>query len=92
MHDDHSHPTPRDYIIVGVVLAIVTIIELQAAEMPALASIRVPFLLVLTLVKAALVAMYFMHLKSDTRLYTLYFCIGIFVFALPFTIVMLALF
>jgi len=90
MKDTHSHPTPKTYIIIGVILAIVTVIELWATG-GAPESIRVPLLLVLTLIKAGLVAMYFMHLKMDSRLYVAMFCVGIFLFALPFTLVMLVI-
>ena len=90
MDNSHSHPTPKDYLIIGALLTVATIIEIWATD-GAPGAIRVPLLLILTVIKAALVAGYFMHLKMDSRLYILFFCIGIFVFALPFTMVMIIL-
>ena len=59
------------YLLIGAVLAVVTAIEVQvprwlSADHPLL----ILTLLVLAITKAALVAMYFMHLKSDSRVYT----------------------
>ena len=77
------------YIVVGGILGVVTLIELWAATLPAY---RVPALLILTVIKAALVVLYYMHLKFDSRLYSVLFAGGIFILAIPFTIVLMLLF
>jgi caa(3)-type oxidase subunit IV len=88
--NETQHPTKRTYIIIAVVLAIATIIELGVVNMTD-ETARTSILLALTLVKAALVALFYMHLKFDSRLYTAMFVVGIFVFTIPFAIVMLIL-
>jgi caa(3)-type oxidase subunit IV len=80
------HPTPRDYVKIGVALALVTALEVltyyfspnQAflgVRMPA--SVMVPVLLILAVIKFALVVLWFMHLKFDSRLYMRLFVAGL---------------
>ncbi|MEM7029114.1 MAG: cytochrome C oxidase subunit IV family protein [Chloroflexota bacterium] len=92
-HDSH-HPTVKTYLVIGVILTISTLAELWITEW-APGNTRNNLLYLFTIVKAVLVAAYFMHLKmdftGDKRLFTVFFVIGIFVFALPFTLVMLIL-
>jgi heme/copper-type cytochrome/quinol oxidase subunit 4 len=81
----HTHPGPAKYIQVAVVLFILTALEVLAYEIghggaltalrPTIEPIVVPILLVLSAIKFALVAMFYMHLKQDERLLS-----GIFVF------------
>jgi heme/copper-type cytochrome/quinol oxidase subunit 4 len=84
---DHSHPGPAVYIKIGVILFILTAAEVAVYELgyhhaeagvgALLHPIVVPVLLVLSAVKFALVAMFYMHLKQDSKLFT-----GVFVFPL----------
>lgn len=78
-HDDHAHPTPGLYLKVAVILFVFTALEVLAYEvghrptMPLHAVVEpmvVPILLVLSAAKFALVAMFYMHLKQDSRLFT----------------------
>lgn len=99
--DAHAHPGPAKYIQVAIVLFVLTALEVLAYEigvgnvMPGLRStvepIVVEILLVLSAIKFALVAMFYMHLKSDGKLLT-----GIFVFpiiiALAIAAALIALF
>ena len=64
----HAHPGPWTYILVGLILLILTIIEVAIVYIPALAGVLVPVLMVLMVIKFALVVMYFMHLKFDSPL------------------------
>ena len=83
-HDD-SHPGPGLYIKIGVVLFVLTALEVAAYEVAHrpgalgtfLEPILVPVLLLLSAAKFALVAMYYMHLKQDSKLFS-----GLFVFPL----------
>ncbi len=65
----HDHPTPRKYLMIMIWLSVLTAIELVVvqpwAHVPKAAMIL--GLIVLAVVKAALVAAYFMHLKMDPR-------------------------
>jgi cytochrome c oxidase subunit IV len=82
----HDHPTPGMYTKVGLVLFVLTALEVALYEVTfgehagALGDLRmvfVPVLLSLSFAKFALVAMFYMHLKQDHRLFA-----GVFVFPL----------
>ncbi|HEX6090880.1 MAG TPA: cytochrome C oxidase subunit IV family protein [Gemmatimonadales bacterium] len=82
---EKSHPGPGVYIKIGVVLFVLTALEVAAYEVAhrpgslgtLLQPILVPVLLLLSAAKFALVAMYYMHLKQDSKLFS-----GLFVFPL----------
>jgi cytochrome c oxidase subunit IV len=84
---EHSHPTAGVYAKVGLILFVLTALEVGLYEITygehagAFAGdIRpffVPMLLLLSAAKFALVAMFYMHLKQDSKLFS-----GIFVFPL----------
>ena len=91
MHDQHSHPVhgTRTYWIIGAILFVVTGLEIIAYYIEEqLGTAAVPVILALSAAKFALVVMFFMHLKYDSKLFT-----GIFLF--PFalaTLVIVSLF
>lgn len=60
--------TPRQYIMLGVILTMITVIELAVSFAPALQSVLVPILLVLSAIKFAAVVAYFMHLRFESKL------------------------
>jgi cytochrome c oxidase subunit 4 len=84
---EHSHPTPSVYVRIGVTLFVLTALEVALYEIgrrgqppglaAAIAPIFVELLLVLSAFKFALVAMFYMHLKQDSRLFS-----SVFVFPL----------
>jgi cytochrome c oxidase subunit 4 len=69
-HHGHGHaPNIREYMVIFVVLAVLTVIEV-AITRPELHIARVPMTLALiglALTKAAIVALYYMHLKHETK-------------------------
>ncbi len=94
---EHDHPTPGTYAKIGLFLFVLTALEVGLYEMTYGASAGefgrqlqpffIPILLLLSAVKFALVAMYYMHLKNDSKLFS-----GVFVFPLIIaTVVILAL-
>jgi cytochrome c oxidase subunit IV len=93
-HTEHAHPTASVYAKVGLVLFVLTALEVGLYEItygehagPFGESIRpffVPLLLLLSAAKFALVAMFYMHLKQDSRLFT-----GVFVFPLTIAAVII---
>lgn len=90
MNDSHhTSPSWRQYVGIAVALGILTLIELWAAT---LTGFKVGLLLVLTVLKAALVALWYMHLRFDSRLYSILFAGAIIVFAIPLTIILMLLF
>lgn len=64
MADTHAHKSPN-YMAVWAWLAALTVLEIGAYFMPA--PTKYPILLGLALGKAALVALYFMHLRFDVK-------------------------
>jgi caa(3)-type oxidase subunit IV len=64
-----------NYFLVLVFLVAFTAIEVAVSYMTG--GIRVPLLLILAFVKASLVILYFMHLRSDSRIYAWWFLLGL---------------
>ena len=81
MRDGVAH-TPN-YFNVFLALAVLTLLEVGASFLP-VPAIRLPLLIALMVAKVALVAMYYMHLKFDSRWYT-----AIFLFPLPFVLLVI---
>ena len=95
--EEHTHPSSGVYVKIGLVLFVLTALEVGLYEFTygehagstghALQPFFVPLLLALSAAKFALVAMFYMHLKQDHRLFS-----GVFVFPLIIaTVVILAL-
>ena len=63
-----------NYVGVFVVLAVLTLIEIGVTYLPLP---HIPILVPLALLKAALVAMFYMHLRFDRRIFTTLFAFGI---------------
>ena len=74
---EHAHPGPKTYTIVGVILAIITLIEVWAYNQPFLRPALVPILLVLSAVKFATVVGFYMHLRFDNPLFLAVFGFGL---------------
>lgn len=68
--EDHSHPGAMTYIVVAVILTVITAVEVAVFYIPALESVLVPILLTLSAGKFILVAMFYMHLKMDSRIFS----------------------
>ncbi len=89
-----EHPSAGIYVKIGIVLFVLTALEVGLYEFTygehagatghALQPFFVPLLLALSAAKFALVAMYYMHLKQDSRLFT-----GVFVFPLIIAVVVI---
>ena len=71
------HPSPRKYVGVAVILAIVTALEVAIYYVPAIRDFLVPALLLFALMKFVMVAMYFMHLKFDSPIFRRFFVTGL---------------
>jgi cytochrome c oxidase subunit 4 len=74
----HAHPTPRDYWLIALLLAVITAAEVAATYWAALDRFVAPILLVMAAAKFAIVVGYFMHLKYEKKIYRNLFLIGIF--------------
>jgi cytochrome c oxidase subunit IV len=77
----------RPYLAVFIALAVLTLLELGVTylDLP-----RIPLLVPLALIKASLVAMFYMHLKYDRKIFSLMFVFGlIFGIGLIFSLILL---
>ena len=93
-HQEHAHPGAAVYAKVGLILFVLTALEVGLYEITygehagamssSIQPFFVPLLLLLSAAKFALVAMFYMHLKQDSRLFT-----GIFVFPLTIAAVII---
>lgn len=63
-----------NYLAIGAALIVLTILEVAAVSLPIPA---LPFLLLFGSIKGLLIAMYFMHLRFDRRLFAGLFAIGV---------------
>ena len=86
-----AHPTPARYTAIAIILAIITIIEVAAVYLEFMQAILAPFLVILSATKFAMVAMFFMHLRFDSRLFSVMFVGGL-LLAATVLITLLALF
>jgi len=78
---------PANYLGIFILLAVFTLIETLASYIQQTA-IKFPVLIILSLVKAILVLLYFMHLKFDARIFSYLFIAGC-VLSVPLIIVMM---
>ncbi len=85
-----KHTKHPNYLAVFIALGVLTAIEITLSVNLA-ESVRIPLLLFLAFCKAALVALYYMHLRSDSRLFAFFFVMAIFLLAIPFTLALLAM-
>jgi cytochrome c oxidase subunit 4 len=68
-----QHATTRTYVIVAAILTAVTGLEFGVIYVRRLAPILLPLLLTLSAGKFALVVMFYMHLRYDSRILTFLF-------------------
>lgn len=64
-----GHSSLKTYIVIGVILTVVTAIEVAIFYIPALSGVLIPTLLALSLGKFMLVVLFYMHLKFDSRIF-----------------------
>ena len=69
-HHDSSHMTWKGYVVIGVILTIITAIEVAIFYIPALDAVLVPTLLALSAGKFVIVVLYYMHLKADSPIFS----------------------
>lgn len=62
---EHAHPGPKQYVVIALILAVITAIEVWVYYVPALLPYIFPILIALSAIKFIMVVGYFMHLKFD---------------------------
>ena len=75
MQSSTTHFATRDYLMVGAALILLTFLEVGAVYIPQVPTL--PALLLFGGIKGLLIAMFFMHLKFDSRVFSVLFAIGI---------------
>ncbi len=81
-----KHPGALEYAQIGVVLAVVTMIEVAIYYMGLAHALLVVSLIALSVLKFSLVVLWFMHLKFDNRLFTSMFVLGLVLAMAIFTV------
>ena len=83
------HPSPREYITIGLILAVITAVEVGFYYVDLAQGALLGILLVLSAVKFVLVGLWFMHLRFDSRIFSTLFTGGL-ILAMGLFIVVLA--
>lgn len=86
-----GHPTAEVYVQVGVILGVLTALEVAVYYINALQGALLGILLVFSAAKFALVALWFMHLRFDNRLFSILFTGGLMLVAALFFVVLASL-
>jgi cytochrome c oxidase subunit IV len=87
---DAHHPTDGAYIRIAIILAVITGAEVATYYVELSSTALILVLMPMMVVKFAMVAWFFMHLKQDSRLFSRLFVAGIVLAAIVYMIVLLA--
>lgn len=90
--EDHSHPGPAQYVKIAIVLAVITMAEVVIYYIPALRPLLIPLLLAFSLAKFVLVALWFMHLRFDSKIFSRLFVAGLLLTLSIFAVMLLSFF
>ena len=85
-----GHPSPKEYVRIGLILAVLTAAEVAVAYTDIPHAILIPTLFLLAIVKFALVVLWFMHLRFDDRRYSRFFVIGLSGAAILYLVVLIS--
>jgi cytochrome c oxidase subunit 4 len=76
--DPHgAHPSAKEYVRIGVILAVLTALEVATYYVDVSRGILIPTLFALAVLKFVLVVLWFMHLRFDDRRYARFFVMGL---------------
>ncbi len=73
---DEKHPSALEYVQIGLILAIVTAVEVALYYIDMDFTLLVTLLMILSVVKFGMVVLWFMHLKFDASLFAILFASG----------------
>jgi cytochrome c oxidase subunit IV len=75
-----AHPTPRTYVMIFVWLTVLTAIEVAvAATVPeTMLTLKIGLLVAMAIIKAALVVLFYMHLRYDSFWYWILLLVPLF--------------
>jgi cytochrome c oxidase subunit 4 len=78
LSDEVDHPTPRTFIKIAVILALITALETSTYWWPeSLHTLALVVLFTMMVIKFAMILLWFMHLKWDNKLFGVLFYIGL---------------
>ncbi len=84
----HAHPSEWEYVKIALVLAAITLAEVLIYYVESLGNLLNYILIAMSLVKFALVVLWFMHLRFDSRLFRRLFVTGLVLALFVYTIVL----
>lgn len=87
-----DHPTPRKYVNIAIILAIVTALEVAVYYISMADSLLITVLAIMAFIKFVMVVAYFMHLRFDSNIFRRLFVTGVILAFFVFGIVMLLFF
>jgi cytochrome c oxidase subunit 4 len=86
------HPAPAEYVKIAAILAVVTLIEVGAYYVTGIPDgLLSASLLIMMIIKFAMVGLWFMHLRFDSRLFRRLFITGIVLALAVYTVAMVSL-
>ena len=91
VHGEHAHPSDAEYVRIALILGAITAVEVAVYYVKSIKDFLVPILLVLAVTKFSMVALWFMHLKFDSKLFRRLFVTGIVLAILVYTIFLFSL-
>jgi cytochrome c oxidase subunit 4 len=71
------HPSPKEYIRIAIILAVITGAEVGVYYLELSRGLLIPLLFGFSALKFALVVLWFMHLRFDSRTYARFFLLGL---------------
>jgi cytochrome c oxidase subunit 4 len=71
------HPSPKEYVRIAVILAMVTAAEVAIYYIESAKDLLIPLLFLFGFIKFTLVVLWFMHLRFDSRTYARFFVLGL---------------
>ena len=74
--EEGGHPTPKKYVVIAAILAVITAVEVAVVYFNLATALLITILIIMSAVKFTMVAMYFMHLKFDNKLFSYMFVGG----------------
>jgi cytochrome c oxidase subunit 4 len=87
----HAHPEPRQYVLIAVVLVVITGFEVAVSylEGDVNSNLLIVALGVMAAVKFFLVVSWYMHLRTDSKIFRRFFLLGLIAAPILYTIVLL---
>ena len=76
-HEVHAHPSPFQYVMIAMILCVITGVEIVVSYSAIPDGLMVVLLLGMAIIKFALVASWFMHLRTDKPIFRNFFILGL---------------